>query len=149
MKPRHQKLTDKCQSVSEILARVGDKWTVLVVGLLGGGPMRFSELRRAIDGISQKMLTTTLRILERDGFCTRKVFPTVPPRVEYKLTALGRDLLVPVKALGDWAIANRERVDAARRRFDVRNSVNLGRRVRPAASCSLIMKNHRAREWAA
>ncbi len=126
MKPRHQKLTDKCQSVSEILARVGDKWTVLVVGLLGGGPMRFSELRRAIDGISQKMLTTTLRILERDGFCTRKVFPTVPPRVEYKLTALGRDLLVPVKALGDWAIANRERVDAARRRFDVRNSVILG-----------------------
>ena len=126
MKPRHQKLTDKCQSVSEILARVGDKWTVLVVGLLGGGPMRFSELRRAIDGISQKMLTTTLRILERDGFCTRKVFPTVPPRVEYKLTALGRDLLVPVKALGDWAIANRERVDAARRRFDVRNSIKLG-----------------------
>ena len=123
MKPRHQKLTDKCQSVSEILARVGDKWTVLVVSLLGGGPLRFSELRRAIDGISQKMLTTTLRILERDGFCTRKVFPTVPPRVEYKLTALGRDLLVPVKALGDWAIANRERVDAARRRFDTRNSV--------------------------
>jgi DNA-binding HxlR family transcriptional regulator len=68
-------------------------------------------------------LTTTLRLLERDGFCTRKVFPTVPPRVEYELTALGRDLLVPVKALGDWAIANRERVDAARRRFDARNSV--------------------------
>jgi DNA-binding HxlR family transcriptional regulator len=73
------------------------------------GPKRFSELRRAIDGISQKMLTTTLRILERDGFCTREVFPTVPPRVEYELTALGRDLLVPVKALGDWAIANRVR----------------------------------------
>src|SRR5438876_6872554 len=126
MKPRHPKLTDECQSVSEVLARVGDKWTVLVVGLLGGGPMRFSQLRRGIDGISQKMLTTTLRILERDGFCTRKVFPTVPPRVEYELTALGRDLLVPVKALGDWAIANRKRVDAARRRFDVRNSVNLG-----------------------
>ncbi|HEX2146657.1 MAG TPA: helix-turn-helix domain-containing protein, partial [Pseudorhizobium sp.] len=65
MKPRHQKLTGECQSVSEILARVGDKWTVLVVGLLGAGPMRFSELRRAIDGISQKMLTTTLRTLER------------------------------------------------------------------------------------
>lgn len=74
VEPRHQKLTDECQSVSEILARVGDKWTVLVVSLLGGGPLRFSELRRAIDGISQKMLTTTLRILERDGFCTRKVF---------------------------------------------------------------------------
>ena len=124
MKPRHPKLTDECQSVSEVLARVGDKWTVLVVSLLGGGPMRFSELRRAVDGISQKMLTTTLRLLERDGFCTRKVFPTVPPRVEYELTALGRDLLVPVKALGDWAIANRERLDAARRRFDARNSAN-------------------------
>jgi DNA-binding HxlR family transcriptional regulator len=126
VKPRHQKLTDECQSVSNILARVGDKWTVLVVGQLGGGRMRFSELRRAIDGISQKMLTTTLRLLERDGFCTRKVFATVPPRVEYELTALGRDLLVPVKALGNWAIANRERVDAARRRFDARSSVNAG-----------------------
>jgi DNA-binding HxlR family transcriptional regulator len=108
--------------VSEILARVGDKWTVLVVSLLGGGPMRFSELRRTIDGISQKMLTTTLRGLERDGFCTRKVFPTVPPRVEYELTELGRDLLVPVKALAAWAVANRERVDAARRRFDARKA---------------------------
>jgi DNA-binding HxlR family transcriptional regulator len=126
VKPRHPKLTDECQSVSEVLARVGDKWTVLVVSLLGGGPMRFSELRRAVDGISQKMLTTTLRLLERDGFCTRKVFPTVPPRVEYELTALGRDLLVPVKALADWAIANRERLDAARRRFDARNSVKAG-----------------------
>ncbi len=125
MIPRHQKLTEECQSVSEILARVGDKWTVLVVSLLGGGPMRFNELRRAVDGISQKMLTTTLRILERNGFCTRKVFPTVPPRVEYELTALGRDLLIPVKALGDWAIANRKRVDAARRRFDARNSVKV------------------------
>ena len=123
-KPRHAKLPEECQSVSEILARVGDKWTVLVVSLLGGGPMRFSELRRTIDGISQKMLTTTLRGLERDGFCTRKVFPTVPPRVEYELTELGRDLLVPVKALGDWAVANRQRVDAARRRFDARKAAH-------------------------
>ena len=121
MKPRHRHVTDECQSVSEILARVGDKWTVLVVSLLGGGPMRFSELRRTIDGISQKMLTTTLRNLERDGFVTRTVFPTVPPRVDYELTELGRDLLAPVKGLAEWAIANRERVDAARRRFDERN----------------------------
>lgn len=120
-KPRHQNVTDACQSISEILSRVGDKWSVLVVSLLGSGPMRFSELRRSVDGISQKMLTTTLRNLERDGFCTRSVFATVPPRVEYELTALGRDLLVPVKALGDWAVANRERIDAARRRFDERN----------------------------
>ena len=121
MKPRHHNVTEECQSVSEILSRVGDKWSVLVVSLLGTGPMRFSQLRRSVDGISQKMLTTTLRNLERDGFCTRTVFATVPPRVDYELTALGRDLLEPVKALGDWAVANRERIDSARRRFDDRN----------------------------
>jgi DNA-binding HxlR family transcriptional regulator len=126
VKPRHPKLSHECQSISEVLARVGDKWTVLVVSLLGGGPMRFSQLRRAVEGISQKMLTTTLRNLERDGFCTRTVFATVPPRVDYELTELGRDLLVPVKALGDWAVANRERIDAARRRFDARNAAGSG-----------------------
>ena len=104
--------------MSEILGRVGDKWTVLVVNELGERPKRFSELQRAIRGISQKMLTTTLRSLERDGFCTRKVFPTVPPRVEYTLTPLGRDLLMPVKALGKWVLDNHQRIDAARRRFD-------------------------------
>jgi DNA-binding HxlR family transcriptional regulator len=126
VKPRHPKLSHECQSISEVLARVGDKWTVLVVSLLGGGPMRFSQLRRAVEGISQKMLTTTLRNLERDGFCTRTVFATVPPRVDYELTELGRDLLVPVKALGDWAVANRERIDAARRRFDARDAAGSG-----------------------
>jgi len=109
-----------------VLDRIADKWTALIIQILARGTMRYAGLQREIGGISQKMLTTTLRILERDGFCTRKVFPTVPPRVEYELTALGRDLLVPVKALGGWAIANRERVDAARRRFDARNSVNVG-----------------------
>ena len=134
-KPRHPKLTDECQSISEILSRVGDKWSVLVVSLLGNGAMRFSQLRRAVDGISQKMLTTTLRNLERDGFCTRTVFPTVPPRVEYELTDLGRDLLVPVKALGDWAVANRERIDTARRRFDARNAATVSTaRDHPAGS---------------
>ena len=121
MKPRHARLTGDCQSIHEILGRVGDKWTVLVVGVLGDGPKRFSELRRTIDGISQKMLTTTLRTLERDGFCTRTVFPTVPPRVDYALTELGRDLLVPVAALAQWTLANRGRIDAARRRFDGRD----------------------------
>lgn len=104
--------------MTEVLSQVGSKWTVLVVTRLGSGPKRFNELRRSVDGISQKMLTTTLRALERDGICTRKVFPTVPPRVDYELTDLGRDLLVPLKALGDWAVANRARLDAARRRFD-------------------------------
>jgi len=99
---------------------VGDKWTVLVVSMLGDGPMRFNELRHAIGGISQKMLTTTLRRLERDGFVTRTVFPTIPPRVDYELTGLGRELLVPVTALGDWARANIDRINGARDRFDAK-----------------------------
>lgn len=106
--------------IGDVLARVGDKWTVLVVTFLGDGPKRFSELQRVVAGISQKMLTTTLRNLERDGFCTRKVFPTVPPRVDYELTKLGRDLLVPVRTLVDWAVTNRQRLEAARRRAEKR-----------------------------
>ena len=93
-----------------------------MVGKLGAGPMRFSELRKAVGGISQKMLTTTLRRLERDGFVTRTVFPTIPPRVDYELTELGRELLVPVNALGEWARGNIARVDAARARFDAQRS---------------------------
>ena len=104
--------------MSDILQRVGDKWTVLVVGKLGKGPLRFNELRTAIGGISQKMLTTTLRGLERDGFVTRTVFPTIPPRVDYELTDLGYELLEPVNALGEWARKNTGRVNAARARFD-------------------------------
>jgi len=104
--------------VSEVLSRVGDKWTVLVVQYLGSGPMRFSELKRTIGGISQKMLTTTLRGLERDGFVTRTVFPTIPPRVDYQLTELGQELLTPVTALGEWARMNILRIREARERFD-------------------------------
>ncbi|TIN50374.1 MAG: helix-turn-helix transcriptional regulator, partial [Mesorhizobium sp.] len=115
---RHPYNTEDCRAVSEILQRVGDKWTVLVVGKLGGGPMRFNELRTAVGGISQKMLTITLRGLERDGFVTRKVFPTIPPRVDYELTELGHELLVPVGALGEWARKNTNRVRAARAKFD-------------------------------
>ncbi|PBB41604.1 transcriptional regulator [Mesorhizobium sp. WSM3866] len=118
MLPRHPYNTEDCRAVSEILQRVGDKWTVLVVGKLGGGPMRFNELRTAVGGISQKMLTITLRGLERDGFVTRKVFPTIPPRVDYELTELGHELLVPVGALGEWARKNTNRVRAARAKFD-------------------------------
>jgi DNA-binding HxlR family transcriptional regulator len=111
---------DSCRGVTEILNRVGDKWTVNVVRHLGVRTMRFSELRKALDGVSQKMLTTTLRQLERDGFVTRTVFPTIPPKVEYALTDLGRDLLIPVSALGQWAHANRSRVEAARVAFDLK-----------------------------
>ncbi|RWA61581.1 transcriptional regulator [Mesorhizobium sp. M1C.F.Ca.ET.193.01.1.1] len=119
---RHPLNTEDCRAVSEILQRVGDKWTVLVVGKLGNGAMRFNELRTAVGGISQKMLTTTLRGLERDGFVTRKVFPTIPPRVDYELTELGHELLVPVGALGEWARKNTERVKAARAKFDGRHA---------------------------
>ncbi|MFZ0609600.1 MAG: helix-turn-helix domain-containing protein, partial [Xanthobacteraceae bacterium] len=104
MKPRHTHLPADCRAISDILARVGDKWSVLVVTRLGPGSLRFNELRRAIGGISQRMLTLTLRGLERDGLVTRTVTPSVPPRVDYALTALGRDLLQPVSALGDWAM---------------------------------------------
>jgi DNA-binding HxlR family transcriptional regulator len=116
--PRNPHTTEDCRAVSEILQRVGDKWTVLVVGKLGYGPLRFNELRAAVGGISQKMLTTTLRGLERDGFVTRTVFPTIPPRVDYELTELGHELLVPVSALGEWARRNTTRVRAAREKFD-------------------------------
>ena len=118
MKPGSLNVTEDCQRVSAILSRVGDKWTVLVVRQLGDGPRRFSEVRRALGSISQKMLTTTLRGLERDGFISRTVFPTVPPRVEYELTTLGCDLLKPVAALGEWALQNAERVEKAQRRYD-------------------------------
>src|SRR5690606_5427718 len=97
---------------------IGDKWTVLVVELLGGGPLRFGELRRRVGSISQKMLTTTLRNLERDGFVTRTVYPTIPPRVDYELTDLGRELLIPVRSLGAWARDNIDRINNARARFD-------------------------------
>jgi DNA-binding HxlR family transcriptional regulator len=107
-------VTEDCRAVSELLQRIGDKWSILVVGRLGRGPMRFSELRHGIGGISQKMLTTTLRNLEQDGFVTRTAYPTIPPRVDYELTALGRELLVPVNALGDWARDNLDRIRTAR-----------------------------------
>jgi len=115
--------------VSGILSRIGDKWTVLVVRQLGDGPRRFSEIKRALGSISQKMLTTTLRGLERDGFVSRTVFPTVPPKVEYQLTALGRDLLGPVGAIGEWAARNATRVEEAQRRYDG----DSGRRIGNAA----------------
>lgn len=118
MKPGHPHATEDCRAVSEVLQRIGDKWSLLVVRRLGGGPMRFNELRAAVGGISQKMLTTTLRTLERDGFVTRTVFPTIPPRVDYELTDLGRELEIPVKGLAEWAIANMARISEARARFD-------------------------------
>jgi DNA-binding HxlR family transcriptional regulator len=109
---------EDCRAVSEVLSRVGDKWTVLVVSELGNGPRRFNEIRRALGSISQRMLTLTLRGLERDGLVTRAAFPTIPPRVEYELTKLGRSLLEPVSGLSLWAWRNRATIEDARRRFD-------------------------------
>src|SRR5476649_875028 len=116
--PGNLHVPEDCRAVSEVLSRVGDKWTVLVVSTLGDGPKRFNELRRALGSISQRMLTLTLRGLERDGLVTRTVFPTVPPRVDYKLTKLGRSLLEPVNGIGLWARQNRATIEAARQRFD-------------------------------
>jgi DNA-binding HxlR family transcriptional regulator len=111
-------VSENCKAVSGILSRVGDKWSVLVVMLLGSGPRRFNELKRMIGGVSQRMLTLTLRGLERDGLVKRTIFPTIPPRVDYALTDLGRSLQEPVKALGLWAFEHHAAIEDARRRFD-------------------------------
>ena len=118
MKRGNTHVTEDCRAISRVLARVGDKWSVLVVTRLGDGTKRFSALRREIGGISQRMLTLTLRGLERDGLISRTQFPTVPPRVEYALTPLGRSLLDPVSALGDWALAHKQAIEEAQTRFD-------------------------------
>ena len=104
--------------IREILDIVGDKWSVLIVVLLGQRTYRFSELHRAIEGISQRMLTLTLRTLVRDGLVTRTPYATVPPRVDYELTELGRTLLDPLTALDTWANAHRDDIIAARKRHD-------------------------------
>ena len=116
--PANLHVAEECRAVSEVLARVGDKWTILVVNELGNGARRFIEIRRALGSISQRMLTLTLRGLERDGLVTRTVFPTIPPKVEYALTPLGRSLLVPVSGIGLWARQNRSAIQDARKRFD-------------------------------
>ena len=121
MAPRKQHVTEDCRAISDVLARVGDKWSILVVSRLGKQTMRFNELRRDIGGISQRMLTLTLRGLERDGLITRTVYATVPPRVDYALTPLGCSLLRPVNGLSDWALANKAKLAEARRRFDEEN----------------------------
>jgi DNA-binding HxlR family transcriptional regulator len=118
MSPGHIHVPTDCRTVTEILSRVGDKWSVQVVVQLGEGPRRFNELRRNVTGISQRMLTLTLRGLERDGLVTRTVYPTIPPRVDYQLTGLGCSLLKTVRGLGEWAIVNRDEILDARRRFD-------------------------------
>jgi DNA-binding HxlR family transcriptional regulator len=131
MKPEHTRVPvlpprahegGDCRAVASVLARVGDKWSVFVIMMLGNGPRRFNEIKRMVGGISQRMLTLTLRGLERDGLVTRTVFPTIPPRVDYELTDLGRGLSTPVQALGAWAHAHQPEIESARAKFDGRNA---------------------------
>ena len=107
-----------CRTISALLQRIGDKWTVLVVSTLADGPRRFNELRREIPSVSQRMLTLTLRNLERDGLVSRTVTPTIPPRVDYELTALGHSLQKPITALSQWALDNVEAIHSAQDKFD-------------------------------
>lgn len=109
-----------CRAVSSVLARVGDKWSVLIIVLLGDGPKRFNEIKRMVGGISQRMLTLTLRGLERDGLVTRTIFPTIPPRVDYELTKLGRSLWKAVEPLGAWAQGHLRDIRTAQEKFDKR-----------------------------
>src|SRR3954468_18697336 len=107
-----------CRTISTLLSRIGDKWTVLVVQTLGSGSRRFNELRREIPSVSQRMLTLTLRNLERDGLVSRTVRPPIPPRVDYELTELGQSLRKPICGLATWAMDNVEAIHGAQARFD-------------------------------
>lgn len=115
--------TTCCEHISRMLARISDKWTLLVVRVLGRGPRRFNALRREVGEISQKVLASTLRDLEENGFVSRTVTPTTPPQVEYALTDLGRDFLCPVQSLADWVIANSSRIEGARTAYAERRVV--------------------------
>jgi DNA-binding HxlR family transcriptional regulator len=128
----HSPTSPDCRKVSQVLARVGDKWSILVVMILREGPRRFNDIKRTVEGISQQMLTRTLRGLERDGMISHTVFPTNPPQVEYALTILGRSLSDPVLALGHWAHDNMAAIDIARAAFDARASPAANRHL---ASC--------------
>jgi len=121
-KPGELEDTAVCSHISRMLARISDKWTLLVVRALGHGPLRFNALRREMGEISQKVLASTLRDLEENGFVSRTVTPVTPPMVEYALTDLGRDLLNPVQALADWVIANSAQINAARAAYAARQA---------------------------
>lgn len=123
---RPDPLSGDCRKVSQVLARIGEKWSVLIIMVLAEQPCRFSDLKRMIGGISQRMLTLCLRGLERDGLVKRTVFPVAPPRVEYELTPLGQSLCGPVGALGAWAGRHIAEIDAARAAFDGRNGNHSG-----------------------
>jgi DNA-binding HxlR family transcriptional regulator len=105
-----------CRALGAVLDRIGDKWTIMVVGVLSHGPTRFNAIMRTLPGVSHRMLTLTLRGLERDGLVKRTAYATIPPRVEYELTALGHSLITPLTGLASWAKANQSKIEAARKR---------------------------------
>lgn len=130
--------TANCRAIADVLARIGDKWTVYIVKLLSDGPMRFNQVRREVPAISQRMLSLTLRGLERDGLVKRTVTPSIPPRVDYELTPMGITLIEPVKAVAAWAIAHRDYVESSRAKYDLANAGSktveaLGRKRKAAA----------------
>ncbi|WP_176696054.1 winged helix-turn-helix transcriptional regulator [Phenylobacterium immobile] len=118
MEPTELGISGDCKITGQILARIGDKWSVFVIGSLAHRTMRFNELKRRIGGVSQRMLTLTLRGLERDGLVRRTVYPTIPPRVDYDLTPLGRTLVIPLRGIADWAGAHIDEVIASRTAYD-------------------------------
>jgi DNA-binding HxlR family transcriptional regulator len=113
-RPGNHEDTARCEHISRLIARISDKWTLLVIRVLGRGPLRFNALRREVGEISQKVLASTLRELESNGFVSRTVTPSKPPQVEYALTPLGREFLEPVQLLAEWVVDNSSRMDAAR-----------------------------------
>lgn len=112
----------RCRALGAVLDRIGDKWVIMVVGALSQGPMRFNAIKRLIGGVSQRMLTLTLRGMERDGLVTRTPYSTIPPRVDYELTELGHSLLVPLRTLSEWAANNLGTIEAARVSHDEKNT---------------------------
>jgi len=118
MSPTHTNVSSNCAAMSDVLNRIGDKWSVMVVGRLRDGPVRFNTIKRDIGGISQRMLTLTLRNLERDGLATRTIYPEIPPRVEYALTPLGESLRPVIGELWIWATNHYDDIVAARRHYD-------------------------------
>ena len=127
MIPTPDRAIPECSNFTrELLSRVGDKWSILIVAHLAEGPLRFNALRRTIGQVSQRMLTLTLKSLEKDGLVSRTVFPTVPSRVEYELTPLGRTLMEPIMALINWSLAHQGDVEKARNLFEIRSAGHIG-----------------------
>jgi DNA-binding HxlR family transcriptional regulator len=116
-RPNHE----ECRALAAILTHIGDKWTVMVVGALSKGPTRYSEIFKMVGGVSQRMLTLTLKALERDGLVNRTMYPTIPPRVDYELTERGHTLIGPLHGLWTWAQINRDAIQTTRRDFDRRS----------------------------